>query len=747
MLPNALRHIGQAKASRRSFLLGASAAAGGLAIGFSPRSAAAQGAGRAPPQPFQAYIRIAPDNSVTVLAAHLDMGQGIYDGIATLVAEELNADWAQMRVEGGAGNTAFYGNMAWGGAMQGTGGSTGMTSSWERYRQAGAAARQMLIAAAAQEWRVPPAQVKAERGALIAGDRRATYGEMAARAASLPVPQNVTLKEAKDWTLIGNEGVRRINGLAKSSGRQDFTIDVRLPGMLTAVPIHPPLFGATVRTFDASRAKAIKGVVDVVQHPRGLAVVAQDMWSAIKGREAVTVEWDESRAEKRSSADLSREYRALAAQPGKAVARNEGDVDRAMAGAARTIEATFDFPYLAHAALEPLNAVVRRNADGTLDLWGGHQMPDIYQGVAASIAGVKPEQVKMHVMRTGGGFGRRAVIDADVIVEAVSVAKAIGFRAPVKLQWTREDDMRGGRYRPAYVHALKAGLDAQGNIVAWRNHIVGQSIVAGTPFAAGLVKNGVDMTSVEGANALPYRFGAQRVELTTTETGVPVLWWRAVGSTHTSYAVEVFLDEVAALAGKDPYQFRLAMLDPASRHAGVLKLAAERAGWGTPLPEGRFRGIALAESFSSYVAQVAEISLLPGRLQGGARGLRGRLRHCRQPRQHPRPDGGRHRLRARRGDEVADHARQGQGRRGQFRRLRRAEARRDAEGRGAHRALDRQAHRRGRARRAADRARGRQRDLRGDQAAHAHPALRASGKCLMGARQRVYAMNPTVRPA
>jgi len=381
--------------------------------------------------------------------------------------------------------------------------------------------------------------------------------------------------------------------------------------MLTAVPIHPPLFGATLTSFDASKAKALKGVVDVVRHPRGLAVVAVDMWSALKGREAVTAVWDDSKAEKRSSADLAREYRELALKPGLATARNDGNAEAAMAGAARTIEATFEFPYIAHAALEPLNAVVRRNADGTIEIWGGHQMPDIYQGTAAAIAGVPPSQVTMHVMKTGGSFGRRAVIDADVIVEAVAVAKAIDFRAPVKMQWTREDDMRAGRYRPAYVHRLKAGVDKDGRIVGWYNHIVGQSIVAGTPFAAGLVKNGVDMTSVEGANNLPYRFAAQKVDLTTTQTGVPVLWWRAVGSTHTAYAVEVFLDEVAALTGKDPYEYRMSLLDPASKHARVLKLAAEKAGWGSALPAGRFRGIALAESFETEVAQVVEITMRP----------------------------------------------------------------------------------------------------------------------------------------
>jgi isoquinoline 1-oxidoreductase beta subunit len=609
MLANMMKRIEAASPSRRGFILGSAAVAGGLAIGFKgARAASARGA-----QPFDAYIRIAPDNAVTVIAAHMEMGQGIHDGIATLVAEELDADWAQMRAMGGSGNPKLYGNMAWGRAIQGTGGSTGMNSSWERYRIAGAAARSMLVAAAAAEWRLPASEIKVEKGVVShPSGRSARFGELAAKAAALPVPADVRLKGPKDWNLIGSDKLRRLDAAAKSSGQATYTIDVQLPGMLTAVPIHPPLFGATLASFDASKAKAIKGVVDVVRHPRGLAVVATDMWSALKGREAVTATWDEARAEKRSSADLAAEYRALSLKAGAAVARDEGAAEAAIKGAARTIEATFEFPYIAHAALEPLNAVVRRNADGTLEIWGGHQMPDIYQGIAASVAGIAPGKVTMHVMKTGGSFGRRAVVDADVIVEAVSVARALDFRAPVKMQWTREDDMRAGRYRPAYVHRLQAGVNASGDIVGWRSHIVGQSIAAGTPFAPGLVKNGVDLTSVEGANNLPYRFPAQKVELTTTRTGVPVLWWRAVGSTHTAYAAEAFLDEIAALTGKDPYAYRMSLLDPASRHAAVLKLAAEKAGWGTPLPEGRFRGIALAESFGTEVAQVVEISMQAG---------------------------------------------------------------------------------------------------------------------------------------
>src|SRR5262245_3907409 len=613
MLLKAIRNI-QPTPSRRHFLIGATATGAGLVVGYHllGRPAAADTTAAAPINPFAGYVQVGTDNKVTVLSAHMDMGQGCYNGIATLVAEELDADWAQMDVIGGCGNPALYGNVTWGGTVQGTGGSSAMASSFERYRRAGATARAMLVAAAAQDWSVQPGEITASKGVLThASGKKATFGELAAKAAAMPLPADVPLKPSGQWALIGNEQLRRYDSLPKSTGRQDYTIDVKLPGMLTAVMIHPPLFGSSVKSFDASKAKAMKGVVDVVETPRGVAVVGENMWAAMKGRDQVTVEWDDSKAEKRSSAELVAQYQDLAKKPGIGTARNDGDIDQGFAQAAKTLEASFEFPYLAHAALEPLNAVARLNADGTLEVWGGHQMPDLYQAVAAQIAGTTPDKVTLHVMKTGGGFGRRATPDSDVIVEAVAVAKALGGKAPVKVQWTREDDMKGGRYRPLYIHTLKAGLDAQGNLVAWRNHIVGQSILAGTPFSA-MVQHGIDLTSVEGAANIPYAIPNLRVELTTTEVGVPVLWWRSVGSTHTAYAVEAFLDEVAEAAGKDPVEFRLALLKDHPRHVGVLKLAAEKAGWGTPAAQGRFRGIAVAESFSTYVAQVAEVSVGEG---------------------------------------------------------------------------------------------------------------------------------------
>jgi isoquinoline 1-oxidoreductase beta subunit len=594
-------------ATRRQFLIGTAATAAGLVVGyrlFEPLAAGAA-ANAAATSPFQSYVEITPDDRIVVESAQFDMGQGSYFGTATLVMEELDGDWSKLDVVGAFGNPALYGNLTWGGAVQGTGGSSSMASSWERYRKAGATARAMLVAAAAAKWGVPAGEISVSKGVVShPSGGRATFGELAADAAKQPVPVDVPLKPRDAWEYIGSETLRRYDSRGKTNGTQTFTIDVKLDGMLTAVMIHPPKFGAKVKSFDASKATD----VEVVETPRGVAVVGKDMWTALKARDAVTVEWDESGAEQRGTAEIMAEYRSLADKPGAATARNDGDVATAFAGAGRVVEARYEFPFLAHASLEPLNAVARMNADGTLEVWGGHQMPDLYQAVAAQVAGITPDKVKLHVMKTGGGFGRRAVSDADVIVEAVAAAKAIGWKAPVKVQWTRENDMRAGRYRPAYVHAMKAALDGDGNLVALSDHIVGQSILKGTPFEPMLVKDGVDGTSVEGAANLPYAIPNLKVDLTTTDVRVPVLWWRSVGSTHTAYATECFLDEIAKAAGKDPVEFRLAMLDKHPRHAGVLKLAAEKAGWGTPLPAGRFRGVALHESFATFVAQVVEVS-------------------------------------------------------------------------------------------------------------------------------------------
>ena len=596
---------------RRRFLQAVALAGGGFAIGLGPFTRAdAAAATSLAPNPF---VRIGADNSVTVVVKHLEMGQGTYTGLPTLVAEELDADWAQIKVEGAPADAGLYNNLLWGPA-QGTGGSTAIANSYEQLRKAGAAARAMLVAAAADEWRVPADSIAVSRGVLThkASGRSATFGKLAAKAALQPVPADVKLKDAKDFKLIGQR-IARKDSKAKTDGTAQFTIDVKLPGMLTAVVAHPPLFGAKVKSFDAAKAKAVKGVVDVVQIPTGVAVLANDFWAAKQGRDALTVEWDDTAANKLGSAELLAQYRELAQTPG-AVARKDGDAAGALAGAAKKLEASFEFPYLAHAAMEPLDCVVKLSADAC-EIWNGEQLQTPDQFAVAKLTGLKPAQIKLNMLYAGGSFGRRANPQSDYIVEAVSIAKAINGpnreNRPVKMIWTREDDMRAGYYRPLYLHTLRAGLDAQGKVIAWQHRIVGQSILAGTPFEPMMVKDGIDLTSVEGASTLPYEIPNMLVDLHTTKVGVPVLWWRSVGSTHTAFSTETFIDELATAAGKDPLEFRRAMLANKPRHLGVLNLAAQKAGWGKPLAKGHGRGIAVHESFNSFVAQVADVRIAP----------------------------------------------------------------------------------------------------------------------------------------
>ncbi|MFM0025337.1 xanthine dehydrogenase family protein molybdopterin-binding subunit [Paraburkholderia madseniana] len=600
--------------SRRTFLKAAGAfAAVGLTIGFEWAGTGRRAlAATMPDATFapNAFLRVAPDNSVTVIAKHVEMGQGAYTGIATIVAEELDANWQDVRVESAPADAKRYANLAFG-TIQGTGGSSAMANSWMQLREAGAKARAMLASAAAAQWQVPASELTTRDGSVhhAATNRTATYGSLASAAARLPVPDTVTLKSPKDFRLIGHQ-LPRVDVPPKTNGTAQFTLDVTFPGMLVALLQRPPLFGATVKSFDASAATAVPGVVSVVQVPGGVAVVAKGFWAAKQGRDALKVEWDDSKAEKRSSDAIMAEYRQLAEQPGMS-ARKDGDATKALAGAVKKISASYAFPYLAHAPMEPLDAVVKLTAD-SCEIWAGDQFQTIDQANAAHTAGLDPQQVKIHTLYAGGSFGRRANTQSDYIVEAVSIAKALGANGtPVKLQWTREDDIHGGLYRPMYFHKLDAGLSADGKLVGWRHRIVGQSILAGTPFASVMVKNGIDGTSVEGAANVAYAIPNISVELTTTQTGVPVLWWRVVGSSHTAFAVEAFIDEAAHAAGKDPFVFRRDLLAHEPRMQAVLELAAQKAGWdpAKPLPKGRGRGIAVAEAFKTFVAQVAEVSV------------------------------------------------------------------------------------------------------------------------------------------
>ncbi|HSF48044.1 MAG TPA: molybdopterin cofactor-binding domain-containing protein, partial [Burkholderiales bacterium] len=605
-----------ANESRRAFLKSSA----GLTLAFYLPGARAQtgaGPGKAGTGLVQgatlapnAFVRIDRDNTVTVIAKHVEMGQGTYTGLATLVAEELDAAWPQVRVEGAPADASRYNNLAWG-PVQGTGGSSAIANSFEQLRKAGATARAMLVAAAAQEWKVPIGEVTVREGVVLhpASGRKASFGELAEKAAALPVPTEVKLKDPKEFVLIGKPGPRK-DTRDKISGRATFTQDVKLPGLLTAVVAHPPRFGAKPGSFDAAKAKAVPGVVEVVAIPTGVAVLAKDFWSARKGRDALTIEWEETNAFKLGSDEIIAQYHTLAKQPG-AVARQDGDVQSALAGAAKVLEATYEFPFLAHAALEPMNCVMRLGPEGC-EIWNGEQFQTPDQGAVAGVLGLKPEQVKINMLYAGGSFGRRANPDADYLVETAHIVKATQGKAPVKLVWTREDDTRAGYYRPIYVHTIRAGLNAKGDVIGWQQRIVGQSILAGTPLEA-MVKNGIDPTSVEGAINLPYAIPNFLLDLHSPKIGVPVQWWRSVGSTHTAFSTETFIDELAMAAGKDPVAFRLAMLEKHPRHAGVLQLAAEKAGWGKPIAPGKGaersgRGIAVHESFNTFVAQVADVT-------------------------------------------------------------------------------------------------------------------------------------------
>jgi isoquinoline 1-oxidoreductase beta subunit len=592
--------------SRRSLLAGA----GGLVIALHlPKAARAQQAPGAATFAPNAFIRVGADSSVTVLVKHIEFGQGPFTGLATLVAEEMDADWSQMRAEHAPADVKLYANLAFG--VQGTGGSTAMANSFDQIRKAAATARIMLVQAAAQAWKVPAGEITIEAGVLKhASGKQGRFGDFAAAAAKLPAPADAQLKQRAQFRLIGKEGaVKRLDSADKARGKAQFTIDISAPGMLTVVVARPPRFGGKVASFDASEALKIKGVVDVKQIGYGVAVYGQGMWPALKGREALKVVWDESGAEMRGSAELIAEYRALARTPGT-VAGSHGDAQAVLAKAEKVIEAEYVFPYLAHAPMEPLDGYLEWNAQGALARFGS-QFQTTEHMTIATVLGLPPETVRLETMLAGGSFGRRAQVSQHLAAELAMCAKAIGPNRPVKLVWTREDDLTGGHYRPLFVHRMR-GAVKDGKITAWANSIVGQSFFLGTPFEAMTVKNGIDATMVEGANELPYEVADFRCEVHTAKVGVPTLWWRSVGHTHTAYAVECFMDELLQAAGQDPVAGRLALMGKEPRLAGVLKAVAELAKWtGPDAGNGRARGVAVAESFGSFVAQIAEVSIGP----------------------------------------------------------------------------------------------------------------------------------------
>ncbi|WP_459618239.1 xanthine dehydrogenase family protein molybdopterin-binding subunit [Bordetella sp. 2513F-2] len=608
--------------SRRRFVQGA----GGLLLGLAlpPLAHPAAPAGEPAAQAFapNAFVRIGTDDSVTVIAKHLEMGQGSYTGLATLLAEELDAAWDQVRVEGAPADAERYQTAALGG-VQGTGGSSAMADSYLPMRRAGATARAMLVAAAAAQWQVPAADITVRDGVVrhAASGREARFGQLAAAAAALPVPADAPLKPAAGYRLIGRDRLVRTDSAAKTDGSAVFTQDFRLPGMLVAVAARPPRFGATVAGFDPAPALAVPGVRAVVQYPAtgmgggGVAVLASNTWSAWRGRDALAVQWDESKAYRVGTDALLAQYREAAGRPGTVAARR-GDAEGVLAQAGRVIEAEYLYPYLAHAAMEPLNCVVRLS-DERCDIWNGEQFQTPDQAAVARLLGLPPERVALTQLYAGGSFGRRANPHADYVLEAVAIARAAreqGTDAPVKLVYTREDDMRAGYYRPYNLHRARLALDERGDPGACHVRLVGQSILGGSPFS-GWVREGVDPTSVEGLADLRYAVPNLQVELhSPQDVRVPVQWYRSVGHTHTAYTAETLIDEAAAAAGADPVAYRSRLLAAHPRHRRVLELAAERAGWSRPLAPGadgtrRGRGVAVHESFNTIVAQVAEVAV------------------------------------------------------------------------------------------------------------------------------------------
>jgi isoquinoline 1-oxidoreductase beta subunit len=590
---------------RRGFLTAGAAGAVGLVIGFylpgKYETLAASPAGAAPAA-LNAWMRIGADDSVTILIDKSEMGQGIQTALCMIAAEELECDWTKIRTEFAPAAKEYF-NPAFG--MQGTGGSSSVRSSWDPMRKAGAAARDMLLQAAAQMWGVEKSTCRAENGAIFhdASKRKLTYGSVAEAASKLPVPADVPLKDPKQFRVIG-KSTPRLDTPDKVDGRAEFGIDIRRPGMLYAVVQRCPVFGGKVASFDATRAKAVPGVKNVVQISSGIAVVADSTWTAMQGRRALQVKWDEGPNAKVSSETITKLFSDRASQPGVA-ARTEGDAAAAFSGAAKKIEAVYEAPFLAHATMEPQNCTADVQPD-RVDVWAPTQFQTVSQAVAAKICGLKPEAAFIHTTFLGGGFGRKA--GTDFVIDAVETSKAIG--APVKVTWSREDDTQHDYYRPASYAKLAGALDADGWPVAWTTLVACPSIMEA--WFPGSTKNNLDSTSVEGVANLPYSIPNILVDYQRTETGVPVGFWRSVGNSQNGFFSESFVDELALATKKDPYEFRRHLLGKAPRHLGVLELAAQQAGWGKPLPPGRFRGIAVLFAFESYAAHVVEISVNRG---------------------------------------------------------------------------------------------------------------------------------------
>jgi isoquinoline 1-oxidoreductase beta subunit len=565
--------------------------------------------------PVHPYVRIHSDGTVVAYSSQIEMGQGIHTGLATIVAEELDAEFERVRVVNAANGRGpsgdVYGNPDLGSAFQLTGASNSMKGFWVRYRLAAAQARARLVIAAAEAWGVPTDEIEVDGGVLRHGSgRQAAFGELAARAEQLAVPDGVQPKDPADYKLIGREGRLRVDAVPKILGATRYTIDVTVPGMLTALVLHPPRFGATAVSVDDEAADAESGVTAVVPIEEGVAVVAETVADAQRGLRALVVEWDDSNAERRSSAELLGEHlRLLESGENAVTARDDGDVDRALDGAAFTVDGTYTLPYLAHAPMEPNNAACRMREDGVLEVWVASEAPEYVKMNASSNAGIDKEQVEVHITFAGGSFGLHSSAERDPTAEAVQIARALDWKHPIKVQSLREEEFKVGRYRAMAAHHVRAGVDADGRLTAWHQQIVAAPTSVNLPFVRDVMfTNGVDFFTTTGAVDPPYAVENFRLESTNFESRVPTMVWRSVGNSHTEFARESAIDELAIAAGRDPVDLRRELLASSPRTLRALELAAERADWGSPLPDGRARGIT-SSGFLGYSAQVTEVSL------------------------------------------------------------------------------------------------------------------------------------------
>jgi len=597
--------------SRRGFLRVSATAAGGLIVSLYldfPLLAQAPQAKMYPPDSF---VHIQQDGKIVIQVNRLEFGQGVQTSLPMLLADEMDADWQHVVAEL-APAADVYKDPVFG--IQMVGGSGSIAHSFQQYRELGAKTRAILLAAAAQEWKVPATQCRTEASVVYGpGGRSAKYADLADTAAHVPVPENVPLKNASDFKLIGKD-TRRLDSRPKCDGSLKFGLDLDLPGMKVALVAHPPIFGASPKSVDDKAARSIPGVMDVFEIPtisRGTAVVvvADKFWTAKQARDCLAIDWDFTRVEPADTAQLWAKYKELADTPGN-VAVSRGDLSMLDGvSAANRIDAEYEFPYLAHTPMEPLNTTIRFDGDHA-EVWAGSQFQTIDQIAIADTLGLKPEQVTFHTEMAGGGFGRRATPDSHVQREAAAIAKHCKS-IPVKLIWAREDDVQGGYYRPMHAHRIEIGIGADGMPLAWRHVIVGQSIVAGTPFASFLIKNGVDETAVEGVADNPYEIPNFSVSAHHPTVNVPVLWWRSVGHTHTAFVMETLVDELATRAGTDPIAYRRKLLKPdAKKLRGVIDLMEEKsAAWRNHLAEGHAAGVACHESFGTSVACAVDVSI------------------------------------------------------------------------------------------------------------------------------------------